>query len=53
MNNPIKYQSFTEPNAVYNATDPSSFGTFSGVRGSFSDIGTARKHGIFVLRLEW
>jgi hypothetical protein len=52
-NNPIKYQNFAAPNAVYNATNPANFGTFSGVRGSFSDIGTSRTHGIFVLRLEW
>lgn len=52
-NNPIKYQNFSDPNAVYNATNSASFGTFSGVRGSFSDIGTSRTHGIVVLRLEW
>jgi hypothetical protein len=53
VNNPYKYHSFNPPNAVYNATDPSLFGTFSGTRGSFSDIGTGRWHGIMVFRLEW
>lgn len=53
VNNPYKYHSFNPPGASYNATDPSSFGTFSGTRGSFSDIGTGRWHGIMVFRLEW
>jgi hypothetical protein len=34
-------------------TDPPAFGTFSGTRGSFSDIGTGRWHGIMVFRIEW
>ena len=28
-------------------------GTFTGTRGSFSDIGTGRWHAILVFRLEW
>lgn len=48
VNNVYKYHNFNVPNAVYNATDPSTFGTFSGTRGSFSDIGTelARDYGV-------
>jgi hypothetical protein len=53
VNNPYKYHSFNPPNSTYNATDPSQFGTFSGTRGSFSDIGTGRWHGIVVFRLAW
>ena len=52
-NNVYKYHSFNAPNSTYNAVDPSSFGTFSGTRGSFSDIGTGRWHGIIVFRLAW
>ncbi len=53
VNNPYKYHSFNPPNSTYNKTDPSRFGTFSGTRGSFSDIGTGRWHAILVFRLEW
>ncbi len=53
VNNPYKYHSFNPPNATFNSTDPSVFGTFNGTRGSFSDIGTGRWHGIAVLRLEF
>ncbi len=53
VNNVIKYHNFNAPNSVYNKTDPSSFGTFSGTRGSFSDIGTGRWHAIIVGRVEW
>jgi hypothetical protein len=53
INNPIKYQNFANPDSAYNATNPANFGTFSGVRGSFSDVGTSRKHSIVVTRLEW
>ena len=53
VNNVYKYHNFNPPNSVYNKTDPSSFGTFSGTRGSFSDIGTGRWHAILVGRLEW
>jgi Carboxypeptidase regulatory-like domain len=53
VNNPYKYHSFNPPNSTYNATDPSLFGTFSGTRGSFSDIGTGRWHGIMVFRVSW
>ncbi len=52
-NNPYKYHNFNPPNSTYNKTDPSSFGTFTGTRGSFSDIGTGRWHMIMVFRLEW
>ena len=53
INNPYKYHNFNPPNSVYNKTDPSNFGTFTGTRGSFSDIGTGRWHAILVFRLEW
>ena len=53
VNNPYKYHSFNPPNSTYNATDPSQFGTFNGTRGSFSDIGTGRWHGIMVFRVSW
>lgn len=53
VNNPYKYHSFNPPNATFNRADPSQFGTFNGTRGSFSDIGTGRWHGIFVFRLEF
>jgi hypothetical protein len=53
VNNPYKYHSFNPPNSTYNATDPSNFGTFTGTRGSFSDIGTGRWHGIMVFRVAW
>lgn len=53
VNNVYKYHNFNPPNAVYNATNPANFGTFTGTRGSFSDIGTGRWHGIMVFRLEW
>jgi hypothetical protein len=53
VNNVYKYHNFNPPNSTYNATDPSSFGTFSGTRGSFSDIGTGRWHGIMVFRVMW
>ena len=53
VNNVFKYHNFNPPNSAYNATNPANFGTFSGTRGSFSDIGTGRWHGIMVFRLEW
>ena len=53
FNNPYKYHSFNPPNSTYNKTDPSGFGTITGTRGSFSDIGTGRWHMITVFRLEW
>ncbi|MFN7925608.1 MAG: carboxypeptidase regulatory-like domain-containing protein [Bryobacteraceae bacterium] len=34
-------------------TCPAAFGTFNGTRGSFSDIGTGRWHGIMVFRVEF
>jgi hypothetical protein len=53
VNNITKYHSFNPPNAAFNTRDRSAFGTFNGTRGSFSDIGTGRWHGIMVFRLEW
>ena len=53
VNNVYKYHNFFPPNATYNASDPSSFGTFNSTRGSFSDVGTGRWHGIMVFRVMW
>ena len=53
FNNPYKYHNFNPPNSAFNRTDQSSFGTFTGTRGSFSDIGTGRWHAIMVFRLQW
>jgi hypothetical protein len=65
VNNPYKYHSFNPPDGNFNRTNltsvcpaglstcPVSFGTFSGTRGSFSDIGTGRWHGIMVFRVEF
>jgi hypothetical protein len=53
VNNVYKYHNFNAPNSTYNASDPSSFGTFNGTRGSFSDVGTGRWHGIMVFRVMW
>lgn len=53
VNNPTKYQSFGLPNSAYNATNPALFGTFNSVRGSLSDVGTARRNGIIVVRMDW
>jgi hypothetical protein len=53
VNNITKYHSFSPPNATFNTLDRSAFGTFTGTRGSFSDIGTGRWHGIMVFRLDW
>jgi hypothetical protein len=52
-NNITKYHNFNPPNATFNTRDTTAFGTFTGTRGSFSDIGTGRWHGIMVFRLEW
>jgi hypothetical protein len=53
VNNVYKYHNFGAPNSTFNNTAGNLFGTFSGTRGSFSDIGTGRWHGIAVFRLEW
>ncbi len=53
VNNITKYHSFNPPNATFNLRDRTAFGTFTGTRGSFSDIGTGRFHGIMVFRLSW
>jgi hypothetical protein len=53
VNNITKYHNFNPPNSTFNLRDTSGFGTFNGTRGSFSDIGTGRWHGIMVFRLEW
>ena len=50
MNNLTKEPQFADPNAQFNLVNRANFGTFSGTRGSFSDIGTARAHHILVGR---
>jgi hypothetical protein len=53
VNNATKEPQFAGPNTAFNTTNPANFGTFNGTRGSFSDIGTARLHHIFVARFEF
>jgi hypothetical protein len=53
VNNLTKEPQFADPNAAFNLTNRANFGTFSGTRGSFSDIGTARMHHILVGRFVW
>jgi hypothetical protein len=53
VNNFYKYHNFNPPNGTFNLVDRSSFGTFTGTRGSFSDVGTGRWHGIAVFRVEF
>ena len=66
VNNPYKYHSFNPPNTTFDITNrtnvcpasspapcPAAFGTFNGTRGSFSDIGTGRWHGVMVFRVEF
>ncbi len=53
VNNVYKYHDFFPPNATFNTSDPSVFGTFNSTRGSFSDVGTGRWHGIMVFRVMW
>lgn len=50
INNVTKEPQLADPNAVFNLTNRANFGTFNGTRGSFSDIGTARMHHLFVGR---
>jgi hypothetical protein len=50
--NALKTPGYGNPASVFNSTNNDQFGTFSGGRGSFSDIGTHRSHGIMVLRVE-
>jgi hypothetical protein len=50
VNNITKEPQFADPNTQFNLTNRANFGTFSGTRGSFSDIGTARMHHILVGR---
>jgi hypothetical protein len=52
LNNPYKHINFSDPNRVYNVATLSTFGRFTGTRGSFSDVGS-RTHSILVGRIEW
>jgi hypothetical protein len=52
LNNPYKRVNFSDPNRVYNVATLSTFGRFTGTRGSFSDVGS-RTHSILVGRIEW
>jgi hypothetical protein len=53
LNNATKEPQFAGPNTAFNLTNRANFGTISGTRGSFSDIGTARMHHIIVGRFEF
>lgn len=53
VNNLTKEPQFADPNAAFNLTNRANFGTFSGTRGSFSDVGTARMHHVLVGRFVW
>jgi hypothetical protein len=50
VNNMTKEPQFGDPNGAFNLTNRANFGTFSGTRGSFSDLGSARMHHILVGR---
>ena len=52
LNNPYKHINFSDPNRSYNIATLSTFGRFTGTRGSFSDVGS-RTHSILVGRIEW
>ena len=52
-NNVTKEPQFAGPNSTYSITARSNFGTFSGTRGSFSDVGTARMHHVVVGRFQF
>ena len=52
LNNPYKHINFSDPNRVFNVANLSTFGRFTGTRGSFSDVGS-RTHWILVGRVEW
>jgi hypothetical protein len=52
LNNPYKHINFSDPNRTYNIATLSTFGRFTGTRGSFSDVGS-RTHSILVGRIEW
>jgi hypothetical protein len=53
VNNVTKEPQHANPNTVYNNRNTSTFGTFNGSRGSFSDVGTSRLHHIIVSRFTW
>ncbi|HSH16020.1 MAG TPA: hypothetical protein VLD18_08305, partial [Verrucomicrobiae bacterium] len=44
VNNATKAPQHANPNTAYNIRNTSTFGTFNGSRGSFSDVGTSRLH---------
>ena len=52
FNNPYKRIEFSDPNRVYNVATLSTFGRFTGTRGSFSDVG-GRTYSTLVGRVEW
>ena len=52
FNNPYKHIEFSDPNRVYNVATLSTFGRFTGTRGSFSDVG-GRTYSTLVGRIEW
>ena len=52
VNNPYKRIKFSDPTRVYNVATLSTFGRFTGTRGSFSDVGS-RLFWNLIGRLEW
>ena len=52
FNNPYKRIEFGDPTRVYNVGTLSTFGRFTGTRGSFSDVG-GRTYSTLVGRIEW
>ena len=51
-NNPYKHINLGDPNRTYNSAALSTFGRFTGTRGSFSDVG-GRLNNLIVGRMEW
>jgi len=43
-NLPFKQPQFAQPNAVFNANSPLTFGRFTSVRGGTSGVGTSTPH---------
>ena len=52
VNNPYKRIAFSDPIRAYNIATLSTFGRFTGTRGSFSDVG-GRTYSTLVGRIEW
>jgi hypothetical protein len=53
MNLPLKQPQFTQPNSVYNANNPATFGTFTGTRGDTSNVGTGQPNMEIDIRIQF